>query len=373
MFQRAGRQPDYGFLGLLGALLVVGLVMLTSASGPIAFQKFNDSYYFLKHQVLFGLVPGALAFYLFWRIDYRFWRTLAPQLLLVSIVLLVTVFIPGLGAEFGTSKSWVHVGSFSFQPAELVKLTFLLYVAAWMEHRGEAAVGSTEGIMPFFASFSIIAGLMMLQPDLGSLLVIGAIAFTTYFVAGASWSHIAALMAASAAGLFIVVKSAPYRAARFMTFLHPELDPQGRGYHINQAFLAIGSGGLFGLGLGHSRQKYQSLPEVVGDSIFAVMSEELGFILTLCFLALVVAFLWKCIDISRRAPDAFSRFIAAGIAGWIFSQTMFNIGSMVGILPITGLPIPFVSYGGTALIAVLGAMGLMANISAHMVSSPTRR
>jgi cell division protein FtsW len=213
----------------------------------------------------------------------------------------------------------------------------------------------------------------MLQPDLGSLLVIGSIAFTAYFVAGANWSHIAALLALGGAGLFVIVKSAPYRAARLMTFLHPELDPLGRGYHINQAFLAIGSGGLFGLGLGHSRQKYAALPEVAGDSIFAVMAEELGFILTLGVLALYCVFLWKCLDISRRAPDAFGRFVAAGIGGWIFSQTMFNVGSMVGILPITGLPMPFVSYGGTALAVLLAAMGLMANISSHMLSSPPRR
>lgn len=369
---RSGQVPDYGFLGLLAAVVLVGLVMLTSASGPAGFQKFQDSYWFLKHQLLYGLVPGLFLFWLFWRIDYRYWRGLAPQLLLVSVILLIIVFIPGIGAEWGTSRSWVHVGGFSFQPAEIVKLTFLLYVAAWMEHRGESVVGSTEGIMPFFAAVGVIALLMMLQPDLGSLLVIGSIAFTAYFVAGASWSHIATLAAIGAAGLFVIVKSAPYRAARLMTFLHPELDPLGRGYHINQAYLAIGSGGLFGLGLGHSRQKYAALPEVVGDSVFAVMAEELGLILTLAVLALFCALLWKCLEISRRAPDPFGRFIAAGIAGWIFSQTMFNIGSMVGILPITGLPMPFVSYGGTALAVLLGAMGLMANVSSHMVSSPER-
>lgn len=373
MFARKSNPPDYGFLGLLGAVLLIGLVMLTSASGPASFQKFNDSYWFLKHQLLYGLAPGALLFWLFWRIDYRFWRTLAPQLLLVSVVLLVIVFIPGVGADWGTSRSWVQLGPFSFQPAEIVKLTFLLYVAAWMEHRGETTVATTEGILPFFAAFGVIALLMMLQPDLGSLLVIGSIAFTVYFTAGASWTHIAALAGLGAAGLFVIVKSAPYRAARLMTFLHPELDPLGRGYHINQAYLAIGSGGLFGLGLGHSRQKYAALPEVVGDSIFAVMGEELGLILTLAVLALFWFFLRKCLEIARRAPDPFSRFISAGVTGWIFSQFMFNVGSMVGILPITGLPMPFVSYGGTSLAVLLGAMGIMANISSQLTAATSRR
>lgn len=370
---REGRRPDYSFIGLLAALIAVGLAVLTSASGPSGIQKFGDSWWFLKHQVMYGLLPGALLFYLALRIDYRRWRDYAPHFLVLSVALLTLVFVPGIGAEWGTSRSWLDLGPISIQPAEIVKLTFLCYLAAWMEtHAEELSRGSFEGVVPFLGSFGIVALLLMLQPDLGSLLVFAAIAFTTYFVAGARWTHIGALVGVGALGLMALIKTAPYRAARFTTFLHPELDPQGVGYHINQAFLAIGSGGWFGLGLGHSQQKLRFLPEVVGDSIFAVMAEELGFLLTLAVLGLFLAFLWKCADIARRAPDAYGRFMAAGIAGWVFSQMLFNVGSMVGILPITGLPMPFVSYGGTALAVLLGAMGILANISSHS-TAPARR
>jgi cell division protein FtsW len=365
------RKPDYVFLFLLGAVLLVGFVMLTSATGPVAIQKFKDAYWYVRHQALYGLLPGVVLFIVMSRIDYRLWRRLAFPLLGVSVALLLLVFIPGLGADWGTSKSWINIGGYSLQPAELVKLTFLLYLAAWLEGRGEHGVRDVStGLVPFLMALGIIAVLIMLQPDLGSLLVIGSMAFIVYFLAGAPWHHLAGIGMMGLAGLAILIKAAPYRAARFMTFLHPELDPQGVGYHINQAFLAIGSGGLFGLGLGHSRQKFNYLPEVAGDSIFAIMAEELGFVVTLAVLALVVAFLWRGIAIARNAPDAYGRLVASGIIGWVFVQTIFNIGSMVGFLPLTGLPLPFMSYGGTALMTLLAAMGLILNISRQ--SAPSR-
>lgn len=367
------RKPDYVFLGLLGAIVALGFVTLTSASGPYAFNKFQDGYWFVKHQALYGLLPGALLFFFLSRTDYRFWRNVAPRLLYVSLALLVLVFVPGLGADWGTSHSWISIGGLSMQPAEIVKLTFLVYLAAWLESRGEDGVGDVHtGLMPFLMSFGAVAFLIMLQPDLGSLLVIGAIAFTVYFVAGARWHHLAAIAAAAAAGVAILIKSAPYRAARFTTFLRPDLDPQGVGYHINQAFLAIGSGGIFGLGLGHSRQKFLYLPEVAGDSIFAILAEELGFIFALVVLGLITAFIFRGIRIARRAPDAFGKYLAMGIVGWVFFQTLFNVGSMVGLMPITGLPMPFVSYGGTALMVLLAAMGVLTNISTHATETARR-
>lgn len=368
------RKPDYVFLFLLGAVVVLGLVMLTSATGPVAYQKFKDSYWYVRHQALYGLLPGTVLFFIMAKIDYRLWRSLALPLLGVSILLLLLVFVPGLGAEWGTSKSWIAIGGYSMQPAELVKLTFLLYLAAWLEGRGEHGVADVStGLVPFLSALGIIAFLIMMQPDLGSLLVIASIAFIVYFLAGAPWLHIIGLALAGLGALSLLIKAAPYRAARFMTFLHPEFDPQGVGYHINQAFLAIGSGGFFGLGLGHSRQKYLYLPEVAGDSIFAVMAEELGFVVVLAVLALLVAFMWRGLRIARYAPDAYGRFVATGIVGWVFVQTVFNIGSMVGLLPLTGLPLPFMSYGGTALMTLLAAMGLMTNISSQGTPVPATR
>ncbi len=368
------RRPDYVFLGLTGALLLLGFVLLTSASGPVAIQKFGDAYWYVKHQALFGLLPGALLFYAASRIDYRFWRTHAGWLFAGSLLLLVLVLIPGVSARWGSSHSWINIGGLSVQPVEFVKLTLIIFLAGWFEAAGDRGIAApAAGLLPFLAATGAAALLIVLQPDLGSLLIVAAAAATVYFAAGAPWLHLAALGGAGGAALWLLIKTAPYRTARLMTFLHPELDPQGIGYHINQAFLAIGSGGWIGLGLGHSRQKYLYLPEAVGDSIFAVTAEELGFVVTLAVLALFTAFFWRVLKIAAEAPDDFGRLTAAGIAGWIFFQTLFNVGSMVGIMPITGLPLPFVSYGGTALMVLLGAAGILANISSQAAVRPLRR
>jgi len=359
-------KPDLQFLLLLGGILAFGFLMLSSASGPLALQKFGDAYWYTKHQLWFGLVPGSLLFFFFANVDYRTWLRYAPKLLVVSIALLSMVFIPGLAADWGTSRSWVFIGGFSFQPVEAVKLLFLCYLAALLASRGEHGMADVRmGTAPFVVSVGIIAALLMAQPDLGSLMVIGSIAFVTYFAAGAPWSHVTGMLVAGLVGVFALIKSAPYRFNRFMTFLHPELDPQGVGYHINQAYMAIGSGGWFGQGLGHSRQKYLYLPEVAGDSVFAVISEELGFVVTLAALALLFALISRMLHVAKHAPDAFGRLLATGIAAWVCCQSLFNIGSMLGLVPITGLPLPFISYGGTAMTVLLGAMGVMANISAH--------
>lgn len=359
-------KPDPVFLGLLGALLAFGFMMLTSASGPLALQKFHDAYWYTKHQLLYGLLPGAALFFVLANIDYRVWQRYAPKFLLLAAGLLLLVFVPGVAADWGTSRSWINIGNYSLQPVEIVKLLFTAYLAALLAGRSESRLADPkEGLLPFLFALGVVGALLMAQPDLGSLTVIIAIAFATYFVAGAPVRHVLGLCAAGALAVFVLIKSAPYRAARFMTFLHPELDPQGIGYHINQAFLAIGSGGWFGLGLGHSRQKYLYLPEVAGDSVFAVIAEELGFIAVLLALALLISFVTRMLRISRDAPDAFGRLLAAGIAAWVCCQSIFNIGSMVGLMPITGLPLPFVSYGGTAMTVLLAAMGIMANISAH--------
>ncbi|MBI4457794.1 cell division protein FtsW [Candidatus Uhrbacteria bacterium] len=364
------RRPDYLLLSLLAAIVAVGFVILTSASGPVAFQKFGDAYWYVKHQAIFGLIPGLFLFWISARLDYRVWRRLATPILIVSLALLAAVFLPGIGAEWGTTRSWINIGGYSFQPAEFTKLALLAYMAAWFDRRGERGfIDLSQGLLGFLAVLGLASIMIMLQPDLGSFSVIGTMAVIVYFVAGAPWSHLAGLAVGGVALIGALIKAAPYRAARFMTFLHPELDPRGVGYHINQALLAIGSGGIVGLGLGHSRQKYLYLPEVVSDSIFAVMAEELGFILTLAFLVLAAALILRCASIARRAPDRFGRLLVAGVCGWIFAQTIFNIGSMVGLLPLTGLPLPFVSYGGSALMVTLAAMGMVVNVSGQAVET----
>lgn len=359
-------KPDFGLLGLTLALTILGLIILSSATGPLGYARFHDTFYFLKHQLLFGFIPGIAAMIVMMFIPYRFWKKMALPLLIISILLLVIVFIPGLRAEFGTARSWAKIGHWSFQPSEIVKLTFLFYLAAWFESRGEHSVRDFKtGLLPFLVIIGTVMALLLAEPDTGSMAIIVAEAFAVYFVAGSSLRHLVLLGVGSGALVAVLLKLSPYRAARFMTFLYPELDPQGIGYHVNQALLAVGSGGFWGLGLGHSRQKFQYLPEVQGDSIFAVAAEELGFVFTIGFLALFFALIMRGLKIAMKAPDYFGKFVAVGVTVWIATQAVFNIGANIGIMPLTGVPLPFVSYGGTALIATLAGIGVMLNISMH--------
>lgn len=361
------RNADRTFLALLGGVLLLGLVLLASASGPTGFVKFHDTYYFLKHQIIFGLVPGLMGFFLASRIPYATYRRFAGVMLLISIVLLLSVFIPGLGTDLGTfAKQWIVLGPLTLQPSELVKLTFLFYIAAWMEKRTEHELRDVHsGLIPFAIVLSVVMGLLLLEHDTGTLGVIVVMALGVYFAAGAPVRYFALFGGGGAGLLALLITFSPYRAARFMTFLHPELDPKGVGYHINQALLAVGSGGFLGRGYGHSLQKFQYLPEVAGDSIFAVIGEELGFVLTTAFLVLYVGFLQRGFKIAAMATDGFGRYLAVGVMSWIGAQAFFNIGAMVGVLPITGVPLPLVSYGGTALAVTLTALGVVVNVSSH--------
>ncbi len=358
---------DRPFLTTLIAIVVFGLVMLLSASGPLGIQRFNDSWFFFKHQIVYGIIPGIILFYVFSRLDYKKLRSLSFAGLVASILLLVLVYLPGIGLHFGGAGRWVRLGFFSFQPSEFVKVTFLIYVAGWMAARYETTARSLqEGLIPFLCALGAVLLLLILQPNTGSMTIIAGSALAVYLVAGAPLVWFAGIGAFGVGLIALLIKITPYRAARFMTFLHPELDPQGIGYHINQAFLAIGSGGPFGLGYGQSRQKYLYLPEVAGDSIFAIIAEEMGFIVSV-FLILAMAFLiYRCFIIAKRAPDAFGKFLAVGIGSWFAIQSIFNIGSMIGLLPITGVTLPFISYGSSSMVALFIAAGIIASISRQM-------
>ncbi|HBK35048.1 cell division protein FtsW [Candidatus Uhrbacteria bacterium RIFOXYA2_FULL_40_9] len=358
---------DVPYLTITGVIVLFGLIMLASASAPGGYSDFGDSFYYVKHQLIFGFIPGIAGLIVMSRIPYTFWRRHAWNLLILSIVLLVLVFIPGLSAGIGTAHSWISIGGvFSLQPSEIVKLTFLFYLAAWLSQRGRHGVKDVNtGLIPFIGVLGTIMVLMMLQPDIGTMSIIAAMSLIVYFVAGAPLSHVLGLVGAGIGSLALLIGLAPYRAARFTTFLHPELDPQGIGYHINQALLAIGSGGFFGLGYGHSRQKFEYLPEVMNDSLFAIIAEELGFLIALFVLLLFLAFLWRTLHIAQKAPDAFAKYLVIGIGAWISIQAFVNIASMVSLLPITGVPLPFMSYGGTSLAICLAASGVVLNVSQY--------
>lgn len=360
----AGGRVDRTFLALVLIVAVFGLVMLTSASGPTSYEEYGNSFYFVKHQFLAGLLPGLAMMFIASRIPYTLYRTYALPLLLISVGLLTLVFIPGVGTDLHTfAKSWVQIGSFVFQPAEIVKLTFLLYLAAWMERRGTELKDFNAGLVPFLAILGVISFLMMQQPDLGSLSIIAAMAFIVYFAAGAPVIYLSGIGVIGAVIFSILVKTSEYRVNRLLTFLHPELDPLGAGYQINQALLAIGSGGLLGRGYGHSLQKHQYLPEVSGDSIFAVIGEELGFVFTVIFIGVFGAMIMRGFKIAQLAHDDFGRFLVIGIMGWFGVQAMVNIGAMLSLLPLTGVTLPFVSYGGTSLVVALTAAGIVLNVS----------
>lgn len=337
--------------------------MLSSAGTVVGYERFGDSNYYLKHHLINGILLGIIGFLIASKLDYHIWRKLSMPLLIITIFLLIIVFIPGLGIGLKGASRWINLGVITFQPAELAKLTFLFYLATWLQKRGEGVKSFLYGFLPFLILLSVISGLILAEPDFSTMLVLAFMSVMVFFIAGGNIIHVTWLGFVSAGLFMMLIRFAPYRAARFTVFLHPEIDPQGIGYHINQALLAIGSGGIFGLGLGRSRQKFNYLPEAAGDSIFAVIAEELGFIFCLILIVLFVALMMRGFQIARRAPDDFGKYVAVGIVTWITFQAFFNIAAMVGLVPLTGIPLPFISHGSTAVAISLVAMGVVVNIS----------
>ncbi len=365
-FRKMNKKPDYTLVITILALVIIGLVVMSSASAVQSYDRFGSNYYFFTHQLINGALFGMIAFFITSQINYHYWKKLAAVMLVLTIVLLVVVFIPGLGLEHGGARRWINIGSFTFQPTELAKLTFLLYLATWLDKKQKGIKDWKFGFIPFVSILGVISLLIILQPDIGTMSVIIVTAISIYFVAGAKFSHLALLGAGGVASFLMLIKLAPYRMARLTVFLNPEIDPQGIGYQINQALLAIGSGGLFGRGLGKSIQKYNYLPEASGDSIFAVIAEELGFIRILLLIALFMILTIKGYNVAKKAPDFYGKLIATGITSWICFQAFLNMAAISGIMPLTGIPLPFISYGGSALLFSLASMGILVNISKHV-------
>lgn len=356
--------PDYFLLGIIGFILLFGLVVLSSASSVISYQKFGSTYYLLLHQITLGVLPGIFLFYIFFRIDYHFWKKWSLIILFANILLLIAVFIPSVGASYGRARSWINIGNFSLQPSEIIKLTLTIYLAAWFSIKSKEELQHFRiGFIPFVALLALVLGLVVLQPDIGTTAIIVVIALTIFFVAGGKILHIILFGVGGLTFLTLLILQAPYRFNRLLVFLHPELDPEGIGYHINQAILAVGSGGWFGRGFGQSIQKFAYLPEVTGDSIFAIIGEEIGFVFSALLIILFIVLMIKGFNLAKRAPDQFGRYLVVGIITWIIFQAFINIAAMIGLAPLTGVPLPFISYGGTSLMTLLAAAGLLTNIS----------
>ncbi|MFH1508923.1 MAG: putative lipid II flippase FtsW [bacterium] len=360
--------PDYGLITTVMLLIVIGLVMLSSASAAISYDKFGTNNYYLLQQ-LGPLGIGLVLMFLVARMDYHKLSRLAVPLLYLTLGLLVVVFIPGIGFGYGGAQRWISWGPIFLQPSEIAKITFLIYLATWLDKRGKGVEDFKYGLLPFLTLLGVIGILIMMQPDLGTMFIIAISSIIVYFIAGAQIGHLV-LIGIGSLGLFgILIKIAPYRLARFTTYLHPELDPQGIGYQINQALLAVGSGGILGLGLGKSRQKFNYLPEATGDSIFAIIAEELGFIRTTVLVLLFLFLAYKGFKIAKEAPDMFGKLLAVGITSWLSFQAIINIAAIINLLPLTGIPLPFISYGGSALVISMIGVGILISISRYTKAS----
>jgi len=356
------RQPvDKVFLGLIIVELFFGLVMLTSASGPLSYHHYRSSWIYVRHQFLAGAVPGLIGMWILSRVDHRKWEKMAPFIMFAGLLLMVFVFIPPFAAGFGTARSWIMVGNFfSFQPVEFLKLAIIIYLAALA-----AAPSRTpkQIFLPAGMVFIAAAVLLALQPDFGSLLILAAIFLIMVFSSGVPLSYLFVTFLAGGGIFFAFAKSASYRVARLTVFLHPELDPQGIGYQINQSFLTIGSGGLWGIGLVNPQQIDSYLPQVMNDSIFSIIAGDLGFFFAVGFIVLIAAIFFRGLKIARESRDSFGRLVTIGVVSWLAVQSFLNIGAMIGLMPLTGVPLPLVSYGGTAMVMNLCSIGIVLSVS----------
>lgn len=359
--------PDRILIAIIFILVIVGLIILFSASMVVSQERFGKPYYYFFHQLLYGVGIGLIFFFLAQKIYYKFWKKIAVIVLTVSIIALILVFVPGLGFGYGGAKRWINLGFLSFQPSELVKLGFIIYLAAWLEERKKEFKSFAQTTLPFLIIVILISVLIIKQPDIGTLGVITLVGLVLFFLGGAKISHVLLIVLGGLASLFVLIKIAPYRMNRLLTFLNPDLDPLGISYQITQALLAIGSGGFFGVGLIHSRQKYNYLPSPANDSIFAIAAEELGFLGATVLILLFLALALKGFKIAKNSPDRFARLTASGIASWFAIQTFINIGAITGLIPLTGITLPFISYGASSMIVSLMAAGILINISKYTI------
>ena len=345
---------DRRLLYLILILTSLGLIAVGDASAPQALNVFGDKFYFVKQQAIWGGL-GIVLMFLVSRLNPSFWEKIATPLFFLSIVLLVIVLIPGLGTKTLGARRWIIFGPISIQPSEVVKLTLAIYLAK-VAAKGKASLS-------FFVPLALTSFLVMLQPDLGTTLVILTLGLSQIFVAGVNLFHFFAFSLVGTLIGFLFSITSEYRRNRLLTFLAQSQDPLGRDYHIRQVLLALGAGGLFGVGLGQSRQKFLFLPEAATDSVFAIIAEEIGFIGALGLILVFAFFIFSSLTVTSRASDKFSQILGIGIVAWIGGQAILNIGSMVALVPLTGVPLPFFSYGGSALTMILIACGILLSIS----------
>jgi cell division protein FtsW len=361
---RKSQKIDKFFLITLLLIIALGVVMFVSASLGLLVKSPKAFYSVLFNQLVLGLGLGFVGMYFSYKINYKFWREYSLYILIGAILLTAAVFIPGLGSNHGTGATrWISLHFFSLQPAEFLKFGFIIYFAAWLSWAKNRVEDFRFSILPLGILLSIIAFILFQQPDTKSFILISITGITMLFISGVPMRYILGAGTLAIIVLSVLVYTTPYLQARVKTFIDPSNDPRGSSYQIQQSLIALGSGGIIGRGVGQSIQKFSYLPEPQGDSIFAVIGEELGFIGAVTTIVLFMLFALRGFRISNNSPDSFSRLLVAGIVILITMQSFMHIASVTGVFPLTGVPLPFMSHGGTALMIYLIAMGVILQIS----------
>ncbi|HKP52155.1 MAG TPA: putative lipid II flippase FtsW [Chloroflexia bacterium] len=365
---RRFERPDYWILALVGVLCLIGMLMVFSSSG---IDPDNPTYLINRHMMM--LLFGAGALVLTMTVPYTRWRRYSVPAVVIALILLVLVLVgPSfISEEIKGAKRWLSLGNLpiGLQPSEFAKLAFVLYLADWCSTKGEKVRDFHNGLIPFGIMLGMLGGLVFMEPDMGTTLVIFSIGVAMYFVSGAALKHMAVGLLLAIGGFLLAAVVAPYRWGRVLSFMDPWHDPLGVSYHSVQSLLALGSGGVTGMGLGASRQKFGWLPEQSTDAIFSVYGQEMGFIGAALMISLFLLLAWRGYRVAQKAPDGFSSLVATGITTWLIFQAMLNIGAVSGAIPFTGVPLPFVSYGGSSLIITLAGVGLLLNISKYANSA----
>ncbi len=344
----------YALIGLTFLILLLGIIAVYDASVYEAFVDFQDKFHFARQQLIWA-VAGLIIMLVTSRLPTNIIKKTATSVFIFTLLLMILVLIPGLGQQVQGARRWLRIGGIQLQPSELLKPALIFYLAAWLQEK--------RPLPSFLFIMIVVLGLTLIQPDLGTTVVLATTGFLVYYLSGANLSSMLIIGLGGLALGSLLILSSPYRRARVSTFLDPTQDTLGSSYHINQVLIALGSGGWTGVGLGRSRQKYRYLPEATTDSIFAIIAEETGFLGASLIVVLLAALAVIGFRIAVQSKDSFHQLLAGGIAGWIAIQTLLNISAMAALVPLTGIPLPLISYGGSSLLTTLASLGILAAVA----------
>ena len=358
-----GKGYDRPFLIIVAVLVIFGFLSFFSASMGITASEGESLYTHVLRQIILGFGFGGLAFLFGINISFKYWRHFALYIFIGSSLLTLLVFEPHIGFAHGGAQRWINLGFFFLQPSELLKFGLIVYLASWMAARKEAIRSMQYGLIPFLVIASIVGGLLIAQPDVGTLGVMALTSLIMFYISGGKMLHVTFIILLGIGLVATLIAIEPYRLSRFTVFLDPTEDIRGDGYQLHQSLIAIGSGGIFGRGFGESRQKFSYLPESTSDSIFSVVAEEWGFAGALFLISIFLAFLWRGLKIAKYAPNVFGRLLASGIVIMIVVQAYLHIAALSGLIPLTGLPLVFISKGGSSLAISLFLIGVVLNVS----------